>query len=376
MPQIEIRKTAVPAISPAGKNRKQSAADGATAGTLIRHTGALDAASDTADRIRQVAATNGAAGTESVAGRIAEEFHAGTFNMDAALSGRRDLVARTTAAMGRPAAPADIEIVRNGEVVLEAQVKYRGSDVRTAFELSEPKYDGMRKIHPSDQKIADLASRRGESGVGLRNYPDTAKNAGPTLNKDGVRSRELSRDEALGMARSPDSAARSILKTEMVGAVKAGTIAGAATGGAISAARNARAFWNDEKDLGEAAWDTAKDSAAGGLESAVKSAATVGVKEGLKRAGARSLARGSAPVAIAMVGVDACKDIYRFAAGDIDGEELASRSARTAGKGAGTWASAQMGATIGTMICPGVGTAIGSVVGGIIGGITLSSLFD
>ena len=147
------------------------ATDGVTAANQIRLADELDVLEDMKDRIHEINDTYGAASKESIAGRIAEEYHTGTFNLDAVRKGRSDIMARTTESLREPHAPADMRVFQDGKTVAEAQSKYCGNTAKTTFGLSDPKYDGMQKIHPADQDVAGLAQKRGISSVGTRNYP-------------------------------------------------------------------------------------------------------------------------------------------------------------------------------------------------------------
>lgn len=357
-----------------GKVQLKRATDGVTAATLNRQASALDAIGDMNDRFLEIDGTYGAASQESIAGRMAEEHHAGMFNVDAILKDHPNLIARTTESMGEPHAPADIRIFQDRKIVDEAQVKHCGTTAKTTFELSDTKYDGMKKIHPKDQDVAGLAEKRGTSGIGTRNYPDTARNASPILRYDEVSSEGLSRERALDIAKNPQKATQSILKDQVIKSAKNNAAISALCGGTFSTVQNVKAVRDGEKNPGEAMLNIVKDTVTGGVDGAVKSVAVAGMKAGLKRAGAQSLAKGSVPVVFVTTGVEVIKDVGRYATGAIDGEELAVRSVKTVVRGGGTWAGAKAGAAIGTAICPGVGTVIGSILGGITISIGLSYL--
>ena len=79
-------------------------------------------------------------------------------------------------------------------------------------------------------------------------------------------------------------------------------------------------------------------------------------------------ARGSAPVMVAGAALEFGGDLYKFANGEIDGDELACAAGKTAVRTGATWAGAEGGAMVGTAICPGVGTVIGGLIGGFLGG--------
>lgn len=358
------------------EQEKESIHDGIVMETIARHGQALDAVQDMGVRISKVAETYSATGRPQLAGRIAEEWHAGTFNRDAVLKGRSDLCAQTTASNGQHSAAADIEVFQNGRIITKAQSKYNSSTPRTTFELSKKTYDGMQKLHPSDQDVGGLAGRRGKSGIEQRNYPDTAKNATDKLHYENIESESLSYSEAIHFADDATIAAKKVVQQEMLNAVKGGVIIGTAVSGSISAVANTRQVLKGEKKLPDAAKDVAVDTTVGGIDGAIKGAVTIVIKSGLIRVGARSAARSSAPVAIAMSAVDVGKDVGLAVTGKIDSKELTVRTGKHIMNSTGAWAGMEGGAAIGTLIFPGFGTIVGGIVGGVAGHIGTSILTD
>jgi len=357
-------------------NRNATVAKGAACEAAVRTTRATDALRDMSERMQEVSNAYQTTGVERTAGRVAEEWHAGTFNAAAAAKGRPDLAARTTAAAGAPTAKADLRVTRNGKVIAEAQSKYTRSAAKTTFELSDPAFDGMQKLHPADQDVAGLARRRGASGTGRRNFPDTAKNATDRVRAKGVKSKPLTRQQALDAAQHPAAAAGSEqLRQTLRGAQQAAAVGGAVRGG-LSALANGKAVWNGDKELGEAVVDVAVETGKGAAEGAAIALGAEAIKQGLTRAGARSLARGSAPVAVAMTVLDVGKDAVDLLRGDIDGEEFAVKSAKNVAKGGATWGGAEVGAALGTLIWPGPGTVVLGILGAIGGALTGGGLFD
>ncbi len=353
------------------------AARGAAAGTTARTLDTVRAAREGAQRVRQVADQWAKASPEQLAGRLAEELHAATFNADAAARGLQGLRATTGAASGSATAAADVTITRAGRVVDQAQVKYHATPQATTFEVARARYDGMQRVVPADQveAVRDLAARRGADGLGVRNYPETAARTSDRIRHGGAESRPLTRQEALEVARNPKEAADRLVRGKVAGAVRQGAIAGAAVGGGISLVSNVVAYANDRKSGEEAVVDTLKDTAACAASGAVVSGATVVAETALVRAGASTLARSSAPIAIGLTTVDVVKDAGRLVTGDIDGEEFAVRTAKHAATGVTTWGGMEVGAAIGTAICPGVGTVIGGLLGGVGGGLFGGWLF-
>ncbi|MFZ9889619.1 MAG: hypothetical protein ACO3JL_19160, partial [Myxococcota bacterium] len=67
--------------------------------------------------------------------------------------------------------------------------------------------------------------------------------------------------------------------------------------------------------------------------------------------------------------VDAARDGYRLARGDIGVPEFAERLGGNAAGLVGAGAGAQVGAFLGTLALPVIGTIAGSVIGGVVGGV-------
>lgn len=338
----------------------------------------VDAARTMGEEIKTIARQYKRCADECTAGRIAEKYHEGTFNMDAIRRGRPDLKARTTASNGKCHAKADIEILKKGKVVDGAQVKYHKTPVQTTFHISDPKYDGLQKVCPSEQakRARELAGKRGTSGIGQRNYPDTAKKASDHLHREGVKSNPLSYDNAVKITKNPAKAAKEILKAESLGAVKGGAIVGGAVSGVMSIGENIYAVANGKKTGSDAVKAVAIDAVCGTADGAAKSVASVGIQAGLIRMGARTLAKRSAPVAVGVTAIDVIKDAALAISGEIDGEEFVIRSGKNVVKGGAAWGGMEGGAAIGTMVCPGIGTIFGAIVGGMVSGLLADYIFS
>ncbi len=131
-------------------------------------------------------------------GDVAETWHAGTFNVDAA---RRGLDVSATAP--RDASPIDVSI-RGSGVEHHAQLKYFRSPEDTTKAISHPKYiDLDQKVVPSDQldgvreAAARLAARNAKSRPEIADsYSHTASTADDRVRMDGAESRPLSEREA------------------------------------------------------------------------------------------------------------------------------------------------------------------------------------
>lgn len=347
---------------------------GAAFETAARGLNGVRSAQQGAVRLQKVSQQWRNTSPERLAGRLAEELHAATFNADAAAKGLNGLKAVTGAANGTPTAAADLTILNGFKVVDAAQVKYHATPAGTTFHVSAVKYDGMQKVVPSDQaaRVRELAAKRGVDGLGQRNFPDVAKNASDRVRSHGAESSPVSRAEALDAAKNTSRVAGDLVTGRVVGAVKSGAMMGAAVGGGVSVISNLMAYANDEKSGKDALVDIANDTVFCAATGAAVSGAAVMAEAGLIRAGAGAFAGGAAPVAIGLTAVEIVKDVGRFVNGDIDGEKLAINAGKNVVKGGTTWGGMEGGAMIGTMIGPGIGTIIGGIIGGI-GGALLGS---
>ncbi len=356
-------------------NRKKSNADSITTGAIIHQSNkGLQSFEKTEEMVRSLLDEANKwknATPEQLAGRLAEIHHAGTFNKNAVSAGMEHLKAKTGSQIGQPTAAQDISIFRYEQEVVQAQVKYHGTSARTTFHVSRTKYDGMQKIVPSDQVngVQRIAKRRGIDGLGKRNYPDTAQNASSQLKFEEVSSQPLSRQQAIDIAKKPSQYSKNLLRTELNSATKSGALTGAVFGGGISVISNINSVCTEQKSGSEAILDVVKDTSASALTGAACAGGSVLIKQSLVKSGAQSLARGSAPVALAMGGVEVLSDFGRLASGSIDGEEFISRTGKTAVRTGTSWGGMELGSGIGTAICPGVGTVVGGLLGGIFGAL-------
>lgn len=357
---------------------------------VAAHNGIL-AAQKGAERIQDVAQHWKNTSQEQIAGRIAEEFHAASYNIDAAAKGL-DAKAATGSSSGLPTAAEDIIITRGRQIVDSAQVKYHATPAKTTLQISRTKYDGLQRVVPSDQheRVREIAAKRGIDGLGQRNFPDVAKNASDRIRSCGAESTPLSRTEALNIAKAPEQGAnklnslarsremqaqqklrvtKGLVKGRLTGAVKSGAAAGAAVGGGISAVSNIIEYANGTKSSKDAVVDTITDTAACAATGAAVSGAAIVAEAALLRVGAGALAGGAAPVAVGLTAVEVVKDFGRLVNGDIDGEKFAKKTGSNLVKGGATWGGMEGGAVIGTAICPGIGTVVGGVVGGLVGAL-------
>lgn len=303
--------------------------------------------------IRKVNSTDQA--NHHQAGFRAEHHHAATFNADAA---RKGLNVR--ALLNKGGAPADLIIVgRGGQTLSEVQVKNCKTAARTARSVSDSKYDGMGKVVPADQadQVRDLAGRRGQDGLGHRNYADTAQKASGKVEAGGAGSQGLTYKQA----QSRNLAARMAV-SELGAASKAGAASGALAGGLMSAVMNGHAAVKGEKTAAEAAHDIVADTATAALGGAVSAAVTSGITLAVCRVGGQVLTKGGLPGAVASAGIGVSKDVLAWQQGRLPGAEVGTQAMGHVAQSGGAWA----GALAGAAICAPI--PAGPVVGGMIGG--------
>jgi hypothetical protein len=360
------------------EKKTESAANGAAADAASRALNGVRAAREGAARVEEVAAQWRNTSPECIAGRLAEELHAATFNVDAAAKGLNSLHAKTGAAHGASTAAADLTVTIDSRILDRAQVKYRATPASTTFEVAKRKYEGMLLVVPSDQveRIRGIAKRRGIDALGVRNYPDVAKGVADRVRSGGAESKPLSLSKARDAARNPQKVANELITGQTANAVRSGALVGAAIGGGISSITNLIAYSDGEKSGAQALCDAVVETTACAATGAAVSGASIAAEAALVRAGASALAGGAVPVAIGLTAVEVVKDIGRLAYGEIDGNEFGGRTAGHVVKGGTTWAGMEGGAALGTLVCPGVGTVVCGILGGVGGALLGSWLVD
>lgn len=331
-----------------------------------------------AEELKQFGDVRAKCTPESTGGYAAEIHHQRTFLADAAKKGHNNLDVKLGPRGGRCSkGTADLMIIENGKPVAEAGLKYRGKETNTAFDQSNAFDRGRQKICPDEQvdRVKELANTRAKTGtLKAKEYADTAKNATNKLKYKDVESKPLTKEESIKLVNNSSSYAKEALKNDLTTYSKTGAITGAMFNGATSIISNTISFVKGQKEFGEAVKDIAVDTTKGGVKGATVGVTTAVVKQGLIKVGAKNLARGSVPVAIATSAfeatIDIAKDIKKLSNGQMKGREVAfnavGHTASAATKGAGSYAGAQIGATLGVFAGP-VGVAVGGLIGGTIG---------
>jgi hypothetical protein len=130
-------------------------------------------------------------------GDVAEIWHAGSINVDAARGG-----SNVNAYAPRDTSPVDVRV--HGTSVEDAQLKYYRSPEDTAKAISHPMFEEMdQKVVPSDQLDGVRAAAARLSAKNIHNRPEMADSYGHTSNTaddrlrmDGAESRPLSEKES------------------------------------------------------------------------------------------------------------------------------------------------------------------------------------
>src|SRR5208283_1537609 len=146
---------------------------------------------------------------DTLKGFLFETWHAETFNVDVTRQGGAPLRAYNPQATTGPDTSKDILIKDDvGSTISEWQLKcYKHAD-ETAKALSDPKYEGMGKVGPSDQLDA---IKQSSDGLGLKNqetrpdqasqYKDTSQNVSTHITEGDFESKPISEPSMKTMAK-------------------------------------------------------------------------------------------------------------------------------------------------------------------------------
>ena len=307
-------------------------------------------------------------------GLIAERHHADTFNLDAAAKGSslraRVLAPEPGESFGKNS--LDIGIYDGLKLVRRYQSKFGKDSSATRKLFEEGDYRGQTKLVPS-----------GQAG-------EISKKAVDTIEKDGVRSRPLTKEEAKarqeefqrsGRAREGQDRSydwNDISRIEIAKALAKQALISAAVSAGLQGVRIlARRAWNwlrdvenppaseDLREFFDASLRSAKHI---GVQVAVSGAVMVAAKQGLIK-GLQRTPPGTI-ANIVHVGMENAKVLYSFAKGELSAEEALDAMANTTCSAVGALAGAAKGAALGAMLSgpfATVGAFVGSMVGAMAG---------
>lgn len=306
------------------------------------------------------------------AGHLFEVMHAVAFNRAAARVGS-PVRAKVTefVAGGSQTAPADITLVDGGRLVGQAQVKLIDSIPRTAHDLADPKYTGMRRVVAADklQAVDDLLERRlqmSPQGVRFENYADERSHLSDHLRHGPAHSSGISQRHAHHAAEHPvrwaNGQVTAAAGREVIVATATGAAAGAVVAGILSAAGVAARARADETPAGVAALTVAgsatraaaRSGALAGLATAVRLAAEAGLMPAAFGGGTLPSAVATAVTEVARAGLD-------LANGHIEPGAFAAASATATTNASLVWACGVVGLTV--LPVPVIGTLAGGIAG-------------
>lgn len=310
-------------------------------------------------------------------GHIFEQLETIKFNYDA-LKKDSSLYAKTTASMGLHTDPVDIIIKDGKNIIREVQAKSCNSAARSAFALSQEKYDEMLRLAPSDQhaKIEELLKSRIDGGtLKVADYEQTLRNLKKSLKHDDVGSSGTTYKEALDATNQNNAnnvAANFKLKSAMVDmheSGRRGAEIAAIVGGTTSLVTESFALYKGERSIGEVtvnvAITSAKSYAMGYTVTALSKGITHTASHFLGVQVAKTLARSSAPVAIAAAIANASKSIVSFLKGDIEADQLADEISNISITASSSFYYGALGQVV--IPIPFVGAMVGATVGYFIG---------
>ena len=310
-------------------------------------------------------------------GFIAEQHHVGTFNLDAAAKGSEYRAEVLQPKPGETYGKNSVDVVirdGDGKIVRRYQAKYGADADATGTLLKKGDYRGQRKLVPKGQS---------------EDIPGGTEK----IEIDGVESKPLSKQEAKERQRKAQEKAEAKQydwnETSRIDIARSiGKKAGAAallSVGFQGARILGRRIWNGitgkennsaEEDLQEFVQSSLKSATVSGLAVAVTGGVTVAVKSGWLGTVLKNTPAGRIANAVC-IGIENAKVLYKYATGEITGEEAldqaGSATCSLVGGLAGGAKGASVGAALGTALGP-IGTAIGGIVGGVVGGIAGSTV--
>lgn len=310
-------------------------------------------------------------------GFMAEQHHVDTFNLDAAAKGSQLRARVLQPKPGEAYGKNSVDVVvqdESGKIVRRYQAKYGADSDATDAMLKKGDYRGQRKLVPEGQSDDISGSTEKIEIDGVESKPLSKKEAKERQRKaqDEAEAKSYDWNEA-----SRHDIAKNIGKKAGVAALLSIGFQGARILG--------RRIWNGftgkennavDDDLREFVESSIKSATASGLTVAITGGVTIALKSGwlgqvLKNTPAGRIANG------VCIGIENAKVLYKYATGELTGEEAldqaGSATCSLVGGLAGAGKGASVGAALGMALGP-VGSAICGVAGGVVGGIAGSAV--
>jgi hypothetical protein len=310
------------------------------------------------------------------AGHLFEVMHALSFNQEAIgqHSAVRALVTEW-APGGSQTSASDIDLMQGHELVGEAQAKLYDSVPATAHQVALDHYDGMQRLVAADrydavQSLLDRKVTLHPDGINTEHFQDAHANVTDVLGHGDVTSDPVTYDDAQHAALNPmgwiDDEAREVAAEKFLLGV--GTASGA--GAVLSALANAAGSAAKVRAREMSAVEAAITACAAAGRTAARSGSAVGLGEGVEFAAlsghlVEGLGGGTLPIAMGRAAVGIAEAGFAFAKGDINSEEFAARTAKTAATTSIVWAFSSIGQTV--IPIPVVGALAGAFVGQLVG---------
>lgn len=329
----------------------------------------------------------------SQTGFVAESVHVGSFNIDSAFK-RSSL----KAVKEKNGFHGDYKVLDGKKIVAKGEFKHYNNAQQT--ENAMRGYDNRDLVGPSDQmkEVKDIAKRKALKNKTTR--PDVAKEhqkvykkSTDSIKKDNVSSKpktlkkqkKITKKATKGKVDSaellPDF--KDSVKSAAIGGAIEGAKTGAIFGGGMSAISNFIDVIDGKKDTEEAVKDVAIETVKSTADCAIKNVAgsvakatSTHLAQKVASQGVKRVMGSAAPIIVATVLVDTCKDVYKCANGEIDGETVVKNTGKNVATAGGAWAGAEGGAVVGAMVGGPAGAVIGGFIGGVAGALGISSLFD
>jgi hypothetical protein len=369
------------------------AAAGGLAGAA--HTGVwvngVDAAVEqAAANLRAVAERYGNLEVHYLKGHLAESWHEGTFNIDAARGGVSHLERLERLGLNGGGS-VDLRLHHEGGHT-DFQSKYYRSGAETAKAHARPEYEGQVPVVPGDQldaareEAARLAAKNVHRPDQAARYADVRDHATTRVEGEHARSQPLDERDALHIAKDAkkgelDPAAHGLRIEDQVSwgdvalqASEAGAIAAAVSAAAAAAPYVARALRQlvadgeiDPEILRSGAWAAGRGAGQGAVRGAIAAGVVAAGRAGLL---GEALKNVSPPVvgAVVAVAVSTAADAVALRRGDIDAEEFGRRMTTNAIVASFGTAGAAAGQAL--IPVPYLGALVGGMVGSAMGSAT------
>lgn len=350
-----------------GTKKKQVAKDvanqaGALAGNAmsVNAQAATDMACDSMEELLFKAGKLSKVGFEQSKGNLFEYIEAAKLQTNSAKAGvyydKNPVtdIPESRGGFGGHTAPDDFRLMRDGKVISRGQAKYNNNPTRAAENFSNPKYQGMQRIAPSDQMDSirlELDRMVSQGQISKATYQDAVQNLqydGLTdpvtgISSGGTTTAELQdlrgADGKLSVKKVEQYAQKYRNKhfTEEVVTTSANMAAMSALSGAIvSGAHNIFDVMQNRKNLDEAlkeiGVDTTKSAARGGATGIISSM----LRHGGRQAQIPVLTDSTAATVLAGGIVDGGVAVYAYAKGEITADELTNDLLETTVKSVGT----------------------------------------